>query len=305
MSERVTLLGLGTMGSGMAGRLLKAGIPLTVWNRTPGRAAALQSAGARVALTPRDAVRDATSVISMLSDVPASRAVWLGENGALAGVAPGTLLIESSTITPSWLRELDAAARVRGCTLIDAPVTGSRNQAAAGELLFLAGGEASAVERATPILRAMGRDVVRLGPLGSGATLKLINNFICAVQLAAFGEALAFLDKTQLDPAQALPVLLNGAPGSPLLKGIAARIAESDSTVHFALGLMQKDVTYAIEEAGLHSINLRTADLALELLRGANKSGFTHSDLSGMTAYLRGQAPPSGAAPGGPSTGSR
>jgi 3-hydroxyisobutyrate dehydrogenase len=291
MSERVALLGLGTMGSGMAGRLLKAGIPLTVWNRTAGRAAALQSAGARVASTPRDAVRDATCVISMLSDVPASRSVWFGEDGALAGVAPGTLLIESSTITPSWLRELDAASRARGCTLIDAPVTGSRNQAAAGELLFLAGGEAAAVERATPILRAMGRDVVRLGPLGSGAELKLINNFVCAVQLAAFGEALAFLDKTQLDPNVALPVLLNGAPGSPLLKGIAARIAEGDPTVHFAIALMQKDITYAMEEASLHSVKLRTAGVALELFRAAAEHGFASSDLSAIAGYLRGRSP--------------
>jgi len=293
MSERVTLLGLGTMGTGMAGSLLKAGIPLTVWNRTAARAAAFQSVGARVAATPCDAVRDATCVISMLSDVSASRSVWLGEGGALAGAAPGTLLIESSTITPNWLRELDAAARARGCSLVDAPVTGSRSQAAAGELLFLAGGEASAVERATPVLRAMGRDVVRLGPLGSGATLKLINNFVCAVQLAAFGEALAFLDKTQLDPNVALPVLLNGAPGSPLLKSIAARIAEHDSTVHFAIALMQKDITYAIEDAGARSVKLRTAGVALELFRAAAEHGFASSDLSALAAYLRGRSPQS------------
>src|SRR5208283_5429077 len=117
--------------------------------------------------------------------------------------------------------------------LVDAPVTGSRTHAANGELSFLVGGDAKDVERATPLLKAMGKEILHVGPLGSGATLKLVNNFVCGVQAAAFGEALALLDKSELDLSKAVPVLTDGAPGSPLLKNLAARIAAHDASVHF------------------------------------------------------------------------
>jgi 3-hydroxyisobutyrate dehydrogenase len=293
MSERVAMLGLGTMGLGMAGRLAHAGFPLAVWNRTASRADSLRSSGARVATTPRDAARDATCVISMLSDDAASRAVWLGENGALAGLAPGALLIESSTISPVWVRELGAAARASGSALVDAPVTGSRTHAASGELKFLVGGDAKDVERATPILKTMGTEITHVGPLGSGVTLKLVNNFLCGVQAAAFGEALALLDKTGIDLEKAVQALVNGAPGSGLVKNVAARVAAHDTSVHFYLGLMQKDLTYAVEEGRRHSLGLRTAALARDLFRAAAENGFASSDLSTITEYLRGRSPES------------
>src|SRR5271163_2344275 len=137
---KIALLGLGLMGTGMAGRLLDAGYPLTVWNRTPGKAEPLMARGAQVALSPREAVAGATVVISMLSDVPVCRDVWLGRGEALEDAAPGTMLVESSTVTVEWIHELNRAAQERGCVLVDAPVTGSKAQAAAGQLLFLAGG---------------------------------------------------------------------------------------------------------------------------------------------------------------------
>ena len=293
MSERVAILGLGTMGLGMAGRLAQAGLPLAVWNRTASRTESLRRSGARVGATPRDAARDATCVISMLSDDAASREVWLGENGALAGLAPGALLIESSTISPVWVRELGAAARAHGSALVDAPVTGSRTHAANGELTFLAGGDAKDVERATPVLKLMGKAVVHVGPLGSGALLKLVNNFLCAVQAVAFGEGLALLDKSELDLSKAVPALINGAAGSPLVKTMAERIATHDASVHFYLGLMQKDLTYAVEEGRRHALDLRTAALARDLFRAASENGFASSDLSTITEYLRGRTPES------------
>ncbi|MGB6432125.1 MAG: NAD(P)-dependent oxidoreductase [Candidatus Acidiferrales bacterium] len=293
MSEHVAILGLGTMGLGMAGRVAQAGFPLAVWNRTASRADGLRSSGVRVGATPRDAVRDATCVISMLSDDKASREVWLGENGALAGLAPGALLIESSTVSPVWVRELGAAARAHGSTLIDAPVNGSRVHAASGELKFMIGGDAKDVERATPLLRAMGTEIAHIGPLGSGATVKLVNNFLCGVQAAAFGEALALLDKSGLDLDKALPILVNGAPGSGLVKNVAGRVAAHDTSVHFYLGLMQKDLTYAVEEGRRHALDLRTAALARDLFRAAAENGFASSDLSAITEYLRGLSPES------------
>src|ERR1700735_2119834 len=145
---KVALLGLGIMGTGMAGPPLAAG--------------ALPR-GATLAHSPRAAVAGASVVISMLSDVPVCRDVWLGRGEALVDAAPGTLLVESSTVTVDWIHELNRAAQERGCVLVDAPVTGSKAQAAAGQLLFLAGGSAEALGKIDPILRTMGRDVVHVG----------------------------------------------------------------------------------------------------------------------------------------------
>jgi 3-hydroxyisobutyrate dehydrogenase len=293
MSEQVAVLGLGTMGLGMAGRLFVADFPLVVWNRTAIRAGTLEADGVRVGKTPADAARGATIVLSMLSDDIASRSVWLGENGALAALEPGSLLIESSTVSPVWVRELGAAAQARGCKLIDAPVNGSRTHAASGELKFLVGGDAKDVERATPLLKAMGTEITHFGPLASGATFKLVNNFLCGVQAASFGEALALLDKSGLDLTKAIPGLTNGAPGSGLVKNVAGRITSHDTSVHFYLGLMQKDLGYAIDEGRRHSLDLRTATLARDLFRAAVEHGFAQSDLSAITEYLRGLTPES------------
>ncbi len=174
--------------------------------------------GASVATSPRAAVEGAAVIISMLADVPVCRDVWLGRGEALAGAAPGALLVESSTVTVEWIHELDHAAREHGCELVDAPVTGSKAQAASGQLLFLSGGSAAAVNKITPILQAMGREVVHVGPIGSGTRLKLINNFLAGVQVASLAEALSLIERSGLDPQKSLGVLTEGAPGSPVIK---------------------------------------------------------------------------------------
>src|ERR1700753_460 len=135
---KIALLGLGLMGSGMAGRLLDAGYPLSIWNRTPDKAQPFAGRGAKGAKAPREAVKDAGVVISMLADVVVCRDVWLGRGEALEGAMPGAILVESSTVTVEWVEELDRAAKEHGCALVDAPVTGSRVQAETGQLLFLA-----------------------------------------------------------------------------------------------------------------------------------------------------------------------
>lgn len=283
----VTLLGLGTMGVGMGHRLLAAGFPLTVWNRSAERAQGLESAGAKAAGTPAAAVAGADVVISMVADDAASRAVWLDDAGALAGVREGTLLIESSTLTPAWVRELAGFARARACDFIDAPVTGSRLQAAEGELLFLAGGEPEAVDRAREVMRAMGRDVVHLGPAGSGAFVKLVNNFLGGVQVAALAEAVALIEASDLDRDRALDLLLGGAPGSPLVKIVAERMRARDYDVHFRVDLMRKDLTYATEEAAAHGLSLETAEAALGRYRSAIEHGLGEQDMAAIVEPLR------------------
>jgi 3-hydroxyisobutyrate dehydrogenase len=170
--KRVTFLGLGLMGNAMARRLLEHGFDLTVWNRNARRADALVQAGAKLASTPAEGARGAEMVIAMLADDEASRAVWLGESGALAAMERGAVAIDSSTLTVECMRALGVAAAARGVSFLDAPVTGSKPQAEQGALRFLIGGDAAAVKRVTPVLAAMSREQVHLGPAGSGALLK-------------------------------------------------------------------------------------------------------------------------------------
>ncbi len=169
--ERVAFLGLGKMGTAMAGNLHKAGFPLTVYNRTRAKADALRDAGARVADSARDAAKQAEVIIAMVADDMASRAVWLGNDGALAEARRGALLLECSTLTPSWVRELAEHAKNRGCDLMDAPVRGGPANAAAVQITFLDGGEIQAFERARLILGKLGREIEYLGAVGNGATM--------------------------------------------------------------------------------------------------------------------------------------
>lgn len=283
----VALLGLGTMGSGMATNLLKAGFPLTVYNRTAAKAEPLAALGAAVAATPADAARDADIIIAMLADDPASREAWLGSDGALAASKPGAILIDSSTVSPAWIAELGAAAAAHGVELLDAPVTGSRTQAAAGQLNFLVGGSEAVLAAATPVLQAMAKEIIHLGPLGSGAKLKLINNFICGVQVASLAEGLTWIERSGLDRDKALGVLKGGAPGSPLLGAISARMTSQDYTVNFLLKLMCKDLLYAQNAAAETGVDLTTAANARALFEQAIQQGHAEQDMSAVIEPLR------------------
>lgn len=287
MKQKVAILGLGTMGAGMAKNLLAAGFPVTVFNRTRAKAEPLAAAGARIAESPADAAHDADMIITMLSDETASRAAWAGEQGALAGAHAGAVLVESSTVTPKWIAELAGMADARGLKLLDAPVTGSRVQADTAQLIFLVGGDAAALEGVRPALAAMSKEIVHLGPSGSGARMKLINNFLAGVQVASLAEALAWIERASLDRDLALKVLKNGAPGSPLLAAISARMVEAKYDVHFLLSLMDKDLRYASIDAATAGVDLRTASSAEALFSQAISAGFAERDMSAVIEPLR------------------
>lgn len=287
--EKIAFLGLGLMGSRMAARLLDAGFTVTVWNRRAERAEPLRTRGAAVAATPRDAAWDADVVIGMVADDEASRGVWLGEAGALAGARGDAIAVECSTLSPTWVAELAGQAAVAGVAFLDAPVTGSKVQAENGELLFLVGGDRDVVQRAAPVLRSMSRDIVHLGPVGSGARMKLVNNVTAAVQAAALAEALAFIEACGLETGPAMSVLMNGAPGSPLVKAVGARMLARDYSVNFLLPLMRKDMTYAIEEARRCGVELRTASTARELYDAALAAGFQDADFASIAEAVPGR----------------
>lgn len=281
--KRVALLGLGLMGSGMARNLLKAGYDTSVFNRTRSKAEPLADLGARIADTPAEAAEGARVVVSIVADDDASRAVWLGQDGALARMPEGSIAVESGTVTMAWVRELRAKAAERGVEVLDAPVTGSRDQAAEGKLLFLVGGEADALERARAVLEVMSRDILHVGPAGSGISLKLINNFLCGVQAASLGEAMAMVRRAGLDLDAAMTVLTGGAPGSPLVRSLAERMTSGDFTPHFVLELMVKDLRYASGEGERLGLDLRTAHAAREVMQSAVDAGFGQEDMSAVT----------------------
>ena len=191
----------------------------------------------------------------MVSDDLASRGVWLGENGALAGARRGAVLIECSTLTVGWIKELAAPAAKQGCELLDAPVTGTKPHAASGELSFLIGGSEAALATAQPVLSVLGREFIHLGPTGSGALMKLINNFMCGVQAASLAEAEYM---------------------------IGARALANDFTPNFPLHLMAKDLGYAIGEASQLGHTLQTASSALAIFKEAIAKGYGDQDFSAV-----------------------
>ncbi|MGA9978281.1 MAG: NAD(P)-dependent oxidoreductase [Candidatus Sulfotelmatobacter sp.] len=286
----VAILGLGIMGTGMAHRLLSANFPLAVYNRNREKCIPFASAGAFVAASPREAASRSEIIISMVGDDAASRDVWLGENGALAGARSDAVLIESSTLSGDWIQELAAKAAERGCRFLDAPVTGTKPHAASGELIFLVGGAAEAVDAARPVFSVLGRDVVHLGPVGSGALMKLINNFVCGVQAASFAEAVAMIDAGGLDRSKAVSVLTGGAPASGIVKRVADRLAANDFTPNFALRWMAKDISYAIGDASKDGIALKTAAAALSIFKQAIAEGLGDEDFSAVSKLSKKQS---------------
>jgi len=244
--QRVGLLGLGIMGAGMASNWLAKGFELSVWNRTAAKAQALSAKGAKVAATPREAAAGADFVFAMVADDAASRSVWLGADGALAGAKPGAILVESSTLSPGWVRELAGHARAKGCGFLDAPVGGSRQAAESGALRFFVGGEPRTYEAALSALRAVGSKMDLLGPVGAGATWKLINNQLAATQVAALAEAVEVARKAGFRNEQISELILGGAPASPIVKTKLPRMLARDfEPADFAVHLMLKDARYA------------------------------------------------------------
>jgi 3-hydroxyisobutyrate dehydrogenase len=285
-TTKVAILGLGLMGAGMARQLLAKGFDLSVWNRNPAKAEPLGAEGARIGATPAEAVRGAEIVVAMLSDDDASRTVWLGADGALAAMADGATAIECSTLSPAWVEELGAAAAARGIDLIDAPVTGSRANAEGGTLRFLAGGTPDIIERVRPALDAMGTETLLLGPPGSGALVKLINNFLCGVQSASLAEALVMAERSGLDIGRVAAVLTTGAPGSPHVKLMAERMMARDYRPNFISTLMVKDLTYAIQSFGAQGIQLRSGEAARDR-HAAAATHYVDTDISVVIEPIR------------------
>jgi 3-hydroxyisobutyrate dehydrogenase len=283
---KVAVLGLGIMGSGMAGQLIAKGFDVTVWNRDRTKAQPLGKAGASIAAAPEEAAEGADFVVAMLAHDDASKMVWLGDEGALPGMRPGAIAIDCSTLSVGWVRILSAAAAERGVDFIDAPVTGTKPQAASGTLRFFAGGDPAVLAKAEGLFLAMGTELIRLGPVGTGAMLKLINNFLCGVQVASLAEAMVMTERSGLDVEQAIGALTAGAPGSPLVKMLAARMLARDYQPNFLPALMAKDLRYAASAFAEEGIALASADSARARFEAA-AAQFPEADMATVIEPIR------------------
>ncbi|MDQ5896518.1 MAG: 3-hydroxyisobutyrate dehydrogenase [Pseudomonadota bacterium] len=248
---RIAFLGLGAMGSRMALRLLQAGHAVTVWNRSPAACTPLVAAGAQVAATPRAAAAGAEFVFSMVRDDEAAHQVWLDEHtGASAGLGATALAIECSTLSVDGARSLAAALAARGLRVLEAPVSGSLPAVEAGQLVFLPGGDAADLDRAAPVLAALGRAVPLLGPVGQGALAKLLVNSLLGVQVSLLAEWIGVLRQQGADPER----LLQAAAATPVWSPIAGRLAPAllagDFRPQFPVELIAKDFGYALQLAG-------------------------------------------------------
>jgi 3-hydroxyisobutyrate dehydrogenase len=249
---RIAFIGLGRMGSGMASRLLAAGHELRVFNRTRARAEALANNGASVHASPKDACDGVEAIVSMVADDAASRSVWLGSDGVFsAKLAPGTLIIESSTLSHDWVMELAGHAKQRELRYIDTPVTGLPNHAAAGELTMLVGAEPEHLQAAQPILSAFAKQIIHFGGVGAGTVYKLMINLLGAVQIASVAEGMAMAERAGLDLSTVADTLAGGQAASPQVVRISRRIVEDnhDQDVLFTPALRLKDVQYALRLA--------------------------------------------------------
>lgn len=284
---KAAFLGLGIMGAGMAARLLSAGFDVAVWNRSADKAEPLRALGGHVADTPAQAAQGARIVIAMLADDTVSRSVWAGPDGALSTMEPGAVAVECSTLTGTWVAELAALAVARNVAFLEAPVTGSRDQAAQGSLRFLLGGDEAAIAAARPALDAMGTASVHLGPVGSAATVKLANNFLCGLQAAGLAEALALFERSGLDVEQAFTILAEGAPGSPLVKAVGRRMLDQAYAPHFLVPLMAKDLAYAQAAMAQAGIASAMAPAARQSFLRAEQEGLADKDIAAIVEVLR------------------
>ncbi len=288
----VAFIGLGAMGSRMALNLIAAGFELRVYNRDRAKTAAAAAKGAAVCDSPAAAAKGAHFVCSIVADDAATRAVMLGSQAVLAGAAPGTVIIDSSTNTPSMAREVAAAAAGRGCAYLDSPVTGSILQAQNRELVFMVGGDAAAFATAQPLYTAMGRLARRMGDAGTGATIKLINNMLSGTATAAMAEAAQVAEAANLDRAATLEILGEGAAGSRLLKTKLPKMFNRDFTPQFQLELMEKDLRYFLLLAGELDRPAPIASLVRSQFQAARRAQLGKLDSCAVFLQAAGEPPP-------------
>jgi 3-hydroxyisobutyrate dehydrogenase-like beta-hydroxyacid dehydrogenase len=282
----VGIIGLGAMGSRLAGRLLDAGHDVYGSNRTRSKAEALIERGLVWRATPRDVAASAEIVVSMVSDDAALTAVTAGPEGILAGLAPGTTYVDMSTVSPRASVTVAAQVGALGAQMLDAPVSGSVPQAEAGTLAIMVGGDEDAFQRANPVLRELGHKVTHVGANGQGLVLKLAINISLAVQMLAFAEGLLLATRDGVDAELAADVMIASPIGSPMLKARAPLVLDLPEDAWFDVRLMHKDIALALATAGELGVRLPSAEVADEVLTEAETQGYGERDIAALYQVL-------------------
>ena len=286
----VALLGLGTMGGAMAANLARAGVPLTVWNRTPGRAAALTALGAVEARTPGHAAAGADIVLICVSDTRDVEAILFGPDGVADGARPGLLVIDCSTIAPAATREFAARLAELGVSMVDAPVSGGSEGARNATLTIFVGGEAGDVERARPVLESIGRTITHVGPIGSGQSVKAVNQVILAGAYLGVAEGIVLALKAGLDTPQVVEALGGGAAQSWVLTNRSGRMIGNEYPLGFKVALHRKDLGIALGLAREPGVDLPVSSLVAELEDGLIDGGHADEDMSALARTIRARA---------------
>ena len=285
--ERVGFIGLGTMGAAMAANLARAGFAVTAWNRTPNRAPELDAIGVERAATPADVARSADAIVVCVSDTPDVAEVLLGPDGVAEGVRPGTLVIDCSTISPGATRGFAAELAAHDVALIDAPVSGGSEGAQKATLTIFVGGEAADVERARPILSALGKTITHVGPIGSGQAVKAVNQVILAGTYLGVAEGIVLALKAGLDVGQVVGALGGGAAQSWVLGNRSGRMIANSYPLGFKVALHRKDLGIALELARELGAELPVTELAAGLESELISEGHADDDMSAVARSIR------------------
>jgi len=287
MATRVGFCGMGTMGAAMAANVARAGFPLTVWNRTPGKAALPVSLGATEAATPRELAAAVDVVVVCVSDTPDVAAVLFGADGVEASARPGLLVIDCSTIAPGETREFAAALAAKGAAFVDAPVSGGSEGAQKGTLTIMVGGEEAAFESAKPVLEAMGKTITHFGPVGSGQIVKACNQVILAGTYLGVAEGMVLAMKAGLDARKVAEALSGGAARSWVLENRAGRMIDDEYPLGFRIALHLKDVLIALGLAREVGAALPVTALASQIEAGLVAQGHGDDDNAALARAIR------------------
>jgi 3-hydroxyisobutyrate dehydrogenase len=287
VNVRIGFAGMGTMGAFMAANLVRAGFAVTVWNRTPGRAAGLLELGAREAATPMELAQLSDVVITCLTDTPQVHDVLFGDDGLAEGFAAGSLFIDCSTISPLSAQELAGQLSDLGVTMLDAPVSGGSEGARLGTLSIMVGGEHDDVERARLIFNAMGSSVTHLGPVGSGQWAKAINQVILAGVYLGVAEGITLGLKAGLDVERVVGALVGGAAASWVLTNRSANMINDEYPLGFKIALHRKDLGIGLALAEKVGAVLPVTAMAATFEDGLASQGHGEDDISALARPIR------------------
>lgn len=271
--ERVGFIGLGIMGRGMAANLLKAGFPITVWNRTIARMDELVAQGAHAGANPADVAVRSDIIIVCVSDTPDVQTVVLGDQGVIHGARPGSLLIDCSTISPQATQEIAKALAQNGVYMLDAPVSGGSEGAAKGTLSIMVGGADEQFERALPVFKAMGKTVTHVGGPGAGQTVKLVNQVLVVGNCLAMCEALMLAQAGGVDLQKTYDAISQGAAGSWMFTNRAPQIIRRDWRPGFTIDLQEKDLRLVMDAADQFGVPLPATALIFQFYRTLQAQG--------------------------------